>query len=85
MEEIILHQYETSPFSEKIRKVLHYTGLPCDARTITDAVLKMEATAGYPEPMLLVRIDALMTAVKAAAMAAMASGTTARAQAQGED
>jgi 2-oxoglutarate ferredoxin oxidoreductase subunit alpha len=27
----------------KVRKVLHYTGLPCDARFITDSVLKMEA------------------------------------------
>ena len=26
----------------KIRKVLHYTGLPCDARSITNAVLQME-------------------------------------------
>jgi 2-oxoglutarate ferredoxin oxidoreductase subunit alpha len=29
--------------AKKIRKVLHYTGLPCDARFITDAVLQMEA------------------------------------------
>ena len=28
----------------KLRKILHYTGLPCDARTITDAVLQMEST-----------------------------------------
>jgi 2-oxoglutarate ferredoxin oxidoreductase subunit alpha len=82
-----LIRLEVGKMQEKIRKVLHYTGLPCDARSITDAVLKMEATAGYPEPLLLVRADAPMTAVKAAAMAAaMASGTTtARAQAQGED
>ena len=46
----------------RIRKVLHYSGLPCDARTITDAVLKMEATAGLPEPLLLVRGEAAMTA-----------------------
>ncbi len=26
----------------KIRKILHYTGLPCDARSITNAVLQME-------------------------------------------
>ena len=26
----------------KIRKILHYTGLPCDARFITESVLKME-------------------------------------------
>jgi 2-oxoglutarate ferredoxin oxidoreductase subunit alpha len=42
----------------KIRKILHYTGLPCDARTITDAVLKMESTANLPEPLLLVRAEA---------------------------
>ncbi|HEY2091754.1 MAG TPA: 2-oxoacid:acceptor oxidoreductase subunit alpha [Thermoanaerobaculia bacterium] len=47
---------------EKIRKILHYTGLPCDARTITDAVLEMEATAELAEPLLLVRADAPMTA-----------------------
>jgi 2-oxoglutarate ferredoxin oxidoreductase subunit alpha len=27
----------------KIRKILHYTGLPCDARSVSDAVLRMEA------------------------------------------
>jgi 2-oxoglutarate ferredoxin oxidoreductase subunit alpha len=47
---------------EKLRKVLHYTGLPCDARTITDAVLEMEATATLAEPLLLVRAEAPMTA-----------------------
>jgi 2-oxoglutarate ferredoxin oxidoreductase subunit alpha len=30
----------------KIRKVLHYTGLPCDARFITNAVLQMENDSG---------------------------------------
>jgi 2-oxoglutarate ferredoxin oxidoreductase subunit alpha len=30
----------------KIRKVLHYTGLPCDARFITNAVLQMEKDSG---------------------------------------
>jgi 2-oxoglutarate ferredoxin oxidoreductase subunit alpha len=30
----------------KIRKVLHYTGLPCDARFITNAVLQMESDSG---------------------------------------
>ena len=45
----------------KIRKILHYTGLPCDARTITDAVLRMESTAGLPEPLLLVRAEARLT------------------------
>jgi len=27
----------------KIRKILHYTGLPCDARFITESVLEMES------------------------------------------
>jgi len=45
----------------KIRKILHYSGLPCDARSISDAVLKMEATIGHPEPMLLVRAAAPAT------------------------
>ena len=27
----------------KIRKILHYTGLPCDARFITQSVLHMES------------------------------------------
>jgi 2-oxoglutarate ferredoxin oxidoreductase subunit alpha len=80
-----LIRLEVGKMQEKIRKVLHYTGLPCDARTITESVLKMEATAGYPEPMLLVRIDAPMTAVKAAAMSSAMTGTAARPQAQGED
>jgi 2-oxoglutarate/2-oxoacid ferredoxin oxidoreductase subunit alpha len=46
----------------KVRKILHYTGLPCDARTITDAVLKMESTVELPEPLLLVRAEARLTA-----------------------
>ncbi|HEX7833391.1 MAG TPA: 2-oxoacid:acceptor oxidoreductase subunit alpha [Thermoanaerobaculia bacterium] len=46
----------------KIRKILHYTGLPCDARTITDAVLQMESTAALAEPLLLVRAEAKLTA-----------------------
>jgi len=41
----------------KIRKVLHYTGLPCDARSITEAVLQMEASAQYPEMLLTVRAE----------------------------
>ncbi|HEV7240119.1 MAG TPA: 2-oxoacid:acceptor oxidoreductase subunit alpha [Thermoanaerobaculia bacterium] len=45
----------------KIRKILHYTGLPCDARTITDAVLQMESTVELPEPLLLVRAEAKLT------------------------
>jgi 2-oxoglutarate ferredoxin oxidoreductase subunit alpha len=50
---------------DKIRKVLHYTGLPCDARSITDAVLEMEASVTMAEPLLLVRADAPMTRVAA--------------------
>ena len=46
----------------KIRKVLHYTGLPIDARSITEAVLQMEASLAHPEPLLLVRADAPMSA-----------------------
>lgn len=46
---------EVANDQSKIRKILHYTGLPCDARTITEAVLKMEATADHAEPLLLVR------------------------------
>lgn len=46
----------------KLRKILHYTGLPCDARTITDAVLQMESTLELPEPLLLVRAEARLTA-----------------------
>jgi 2-oxoglutarate ferredoxin oxidoreductase subunit alpha len=41
----------------KIRKILHYTGLPCDARTISDAVLQMEASATLAEPLLMVRAE----------------------------
>ncbi len=46
----------------KIRKILHYTGLPCDARTISDAVLQMESTAELSDPVLLVRAEARLTA-----------------------
>jgi 2-oxoglutarate ferredoxin oxidoreductase subunit alpha len=35
---------EVGEDQRKIRKVLHYTGLPCDARFITNAVLQMEAS-----------------------------------------
>src|SRR5207237_9948995 len=48
---------EVGEDQRKIRKVLHYTGLPCDARSITEAVVKMEATLDYPEPLLLVRAE----------------------------
>ncbi|HUP62506.1 MAG TPA: 2-oxoacid:acceptor oxidoreductase subunit alpha [Thermoanaerobaculia bacterium] len=45
----------------KVRKILHYTGLPCDARTIADAVLQMESTVELPEPLLFVRAEARLT------------------------
>jgi 2-oxoglutarate/2-oxoacid ferredoxin oxidoreductase subunit alpha len=57
-----LIRLELGEDQRKLRKILHYTGLPCDARTISDAVLKMEATAGLPEPVLLVRAEAKLTA-----------------------
>jgi len=50
----------------KVRKILHYTGLPCDARTISDAVLQMESTVDLPEPLLLVRAEARRTSPSAA-------------------
>jgi len=37
-----LIRLEVAEDQKKIRKILHYTGLPCDARSITDAVLQME-------------------------------------------
>ncbi|HEX7705588.1 MAG TPA: 2-oxoacid:acceptor oxidoreductase subunit alpha [Thermoanaerobaculia bacterium] len=49
---------EVGEDQRKIRKILHYTGLPCDARTITDAVLRMEAS----DEVLLVRGEAAITA-----------------------
>jgi 2-oxoglutarate ferredoxin oxidoreductase subunit alpha len=69
----------------KIRKVLHYTGLPCDARTITDAVLQMESTIDYPEPLLLVRVDAPMTAKAAAANIVSNAATATRPEVRAED
>ena len=57
-----LMRLELGEDQRKVRKILHYTGLPCDARTISDAVLKMESTAGQPEPLLLVRAEAKLTA-----------------------
>jgi 2-oxoglutarate ferredoxin oxidoreductase subunit alpha len=53
---------EVGEDQRKLRKILHYTGLPCDARTITDAVLQMESTIALPEPLLLVRAEAKLTA-----------------------
>jgi 2-oxoglutarate ferredoxin oxidoreductase subunit alpha len=67
---------EVGEDQRKLRKILHYTGLPCDARTITDAVLQMEATAGQPEPLLLVRAEAALTAPPATPIAAAAGGAT---------
>jgi 2-oxoglutarate/2-oxoacid ferredoxin oxidoreductase subunit alpha len=67
----------------KIRKILHYTGLPCDARTITDAVLQMESTASADKPLLLVRAEARVAAPPAAFIpGVLASPSEARA---GED
>jgi hypothetical protein len=37
-----LLRLEVGDDQSKIRKILHYIGLPCDARSITDAVLSME-------------------------------------------
>ena len=62
----------------KIRKILHYTGLPCDARTITDAVLQMESTAGLPEPLLLVRAEAKLTGGTVPFLPGTAPGTEVR-------
>ncbi|MFZ2490399.1 MAG: 2-oxoacid:acceptor oxidoreductase subunit alpha [Thermoanaerobaculia bacterium] len=53
-----LIRLEVGADQHKLRKILHYTGLPCDARTITDAVLEMESTVELPEPLLLIRAEA---------------------------
>ena len=78
-----LLRLELGRMQDKIRKVLHYTGLPCDARTISDAVLQMESTIDYPEPLLLVRADAPM--VRAAAIATPLRGPAPRGEARMED
>jgi 2-oxoglutarate ferredoxin oxidoreductase subunit alpha len=57
---------EVGEDQRKLRKILHYTGLPCDARTITDAVLQMESTALGDKPLLLIRAEARVTAAPAA-------------------
>jgi 2-oxoglutarate ferredoxin oxidoreductase subunit alpha len=57
---------EVGADQSKLREILHYTGLPCDARTITDAVLLMEATVDLPEPLLRVRADVPMAATRPA-------------------
>lgn len=38
-----LIRLELGDDQNKVRKILHYTGLPCDARSITNALLQMEA------------------------------------------
>ncbi len=38
-----LIRLEVGDDQKKLRKILHYTGLPCDARSITNAVLQMES------------------------------------------
>ena len=38
-----LIRLEVGEDQKKLRKILHYTGLPCDARSITNAVLQMES------------------------------------------
>jgi len=60
----------------KVREILHYTGLPCDARSISDAVLQMEATAGLSQPLLRVRADAPMAALRPAPHSANAVPAT---------
>jgi 2-oxoglutarate/2-oxoacid ferredoxin oxidoreductase subunit alpha len=67
----------------KLRKILHYTGLPCDARTITDAVLQMESTVEWPEPLLLVRAEAKLTGASPAAF--IPSAAPSRTEARVED
>jgi 2-oxoglutarate ferredoxin oxidoreductase subunit alpha len=67
---------EVGEDQRKLRKILHYTGLPCDARTITDAVLQMESTVELPEPLLLVRAEARLTS--ASTVAFVPNATAAR-------
>ncbi len=73
---------EVGEDQRKIRKILHYTGLPCDARTITDAVLEMEATAGMAEPLLLVRATATLGGSAPATVPNMVASTTRQARAE---
>lgn len=37
-----LLRLEVGDIQNRLRKILHYTGLPCDARSITDSLLQME-------------------------------------------
>ena len=64
----------------KVRKILHYTGLPCDARTISDAVLQMEAES----TLLLVRAEAKLTGTGSTFTSPIVNGTKPR-PAQAED
>jgi 2-oxoglutarate ferredoxin oxidoreductase subunit alpha len=50
-----LIRLEVGEDQKKIRKILHYTGLPCDARSITDAVLRMEGNQN--EKIIRVGVD----------------------------
>lgn len=50
-----LIRLEVGEDQKKIRKILHYTGLPCDARSITDAVLRMEGNLN--EKIIRVGVD----------------------------
>jgi hypothetical protein len=43
-----LVRLEVGSDQSKIRKILHYSGLPCDARFITNAVLALEGVASPP-------------------------------------
>ncbi len=38
-------------FAARLRSVLHYNGLPIDARSITDDILRQERPAAVLEPM----------------------------------
>jgi 2-oxoglutarate ferredoxin oxidoreductase subunit alpha len=71
---------EVGEDQRKLRKILHYTGLPCDARTITDAVLQMESTITQAQPLLLVRAEARLTGAVASAAGMVGNRPTAAAQ-----
>lgn len=64
-----LIRIEVGNDQHKLRKILHYTGLPCDARTITDAVVEMERSVDSGNPLLLVRGEPAMARPAAAALA----------------
>ena len=76
-----LIRLEVGEDQRKLRKILHYTGLPCDARTISDAVLQMESTVELSEPLLLVRAEARLTS----APVALPPGTPTQREARTED